>query len=68
MKEPATTGAFVHSDEKHVLTARKPYDAAISFLEEKRLSEFTHNKTVRKAIESYRITDEQKRYLSLLKF
>lgn len=46
----------------------KQYDSAIRFLEEKRLSEFTHNKTVRKAIESYRITDEQKQYLRLLKF
>lgn len=44
----------------------KQYDAALPFLEEKRLSEFTHNKTIRKAIESYRITDEQKQYLRSL--
>ncbi|MBE6696397.1 MAG: DNA alkylation repair protein [Ruminococcaceae bacterium] len=45
----------------------KQYDLTIPFLEEKRLSEFTHNKTIRKAIESYRITDEQKQYLRTLK-
>ncbi len=45
----------------------KQYNSALPFLEEKRLSVFTHNMTVRKAIESYRIPDDRKQYLRLLK-
>ena len=45
----------------------KQYDSAIKFLEEKKLSGWVHNKTIQKAIESYRITDEQKTYLRTLK-
>lgn len=45
----------------------KHYDAVIPFLENNRLDADTHNKTIRKAIESYRITDEQKKYLRTLK-
>ena len=45
----------------------KQYDAVIPYLEENRLDPDTHNKTIRKAIESYRITEEQKKYLRRLK-
>ena len=45
----------------------KQYDAVIPFLEEQRLDVWTHNKTIQKARESYRITDEQKAYLKTLK-
>lgn len=45
----------------------KQYDAVIPYLEQNRLDADTHNKTIRKAIESYRITDEQKQYLRTLK-
>ena len=45
----------------------KQYETAIKFLEEKKLSYWVHNKTIQKAIESYRITDEQKTYLKTLK-
>ena len=45
----------------------KQYDAVIPYLEENRLDPDTHNKTIRKAIESYRITEEQKKYLRKLK-
>ena len=41
----------------------KQYDQIIPYLEEKRLDTWTHNKTIQKAIESYRITPEQKAYL-----
>ena len=41
----------------------KQYEAIFPFLEEKRLDAWTHNKTIQKAIESYRITQEQKVYL-----
>lgn len=44
----------------------KQYDAAIPYLENKKLDVWTHNKTIRKAIESYRITPEQKEYLRTL--
>ncbi|MBQ6935919.1 MAG: DNA alkylation repair protein, partial [Clostridia bacterium] len=46
----------------------KQYDTAIEFLEKKKLSQWVHNKTIQKAIESYRITDEQKIYLRTLKY
>ena len=36
------------------------YDQIIPFIEKKKLDTWTHNKTIQKAIESYRITDEQK--------
>ena len=45
----------------------KQYDAALPILLEQRLAPWTHNKTIQKAIESYRITDEQKAYLRSLK-
>ncbi len=45
----------------------KQYDAVLPFLTEKRLEIWTHNKTIQKAVESYRITDEQKAYLKTLK-
>lgn len=44
----------------------KQYEAAIPYLEQRRLEPWTHNKTIRKAIESCRITDEQKAYLRTL--
>ena len=45
----------------------KQYEAILPFLEEKRLDAWTHNKTIQKAIESYRITQEQKAYLRTLR-
>ena len=45
----------------------KQYDSAIRVLEEKRLERWTHNKTIQKAIESYRVSDERKAYLKTLK-
>lgn len=44
----------------------KQYETVIPYLEEKSLSVWVHNKTIRKAIESYRITKEQKDYLRTL--
>lgn len=41
----------------------KQYDAAVKYVTEYRLDTWTHNKTIQKAIESYRITDEQKAFL-----
>ena len=44
----------------------KQYEAAISYIEQRRLDQWTHNKTIRKAIESCRITEERKVYLRTL--
>ena len=45
----------------------KQYAAALPYIEQRRLEPWTHNKTIQKAIESYRITDAQKAYLRTLK-
>ena len=45
----------------------KQYDAVIPYIENRRLDPWTHNKAIQKAIESYRITPEQKEYLKTLK-
>ena len=45
----------------------KQYDAALPYIEQHRLDDWTHNKAIQKAIESYRITPEQKDYLRTLK-
>ena len=45
----------------------KQYDTAIKYIEDKKLSPWVHNKTIQKARESYRISDEQKAYLKSLK-
>ena len=45
----------------------KQYDAVLPYIEEHRLDAWTHNKTIQKAVESYRILPEQKTYLKTLK-
>ena len=45
----------------------KQYDESVKYIEDKVLEPWTHNKTIQKACESYRITDEQKQYLRSLK-
>ena len=45
----------------------KRYDDVLPFIEERKLDPWTHNKAIRKSIESYRISDEQKQYLRSLK-
>lgn len=45
----------------------KQWDRVITYLEERKLSTWVHGKTIQKAIESYRITKEQKIYLRNLK-
>ncbi len=44
----------------------KQYEAAVPYIEQRRLAPWTHNKTIRKAIESCRITEERKAYLRTL--
>ncbi len=45
----------------------KQYDKAIEYIRDKKLDKDTHNKAIRKAIESYRIPPETKEYLKTLK-
>ena len=68
--------AAVRSEEYYVnmMTAwyfatalAKQYDAVLPYIENHSLDDWTHNKAIQKAIESYRITPEQKAYLRTLK-
>ena len=45
----------------------KQYKETIPYIEQQKLDTWIHNKTIQKAIESYRITPEQKEYLRNLK-
>lgn len=45
----------------------KQWDSIICIIEGKRLSFWVHNKTISKAVESFRITAEQKEYLKALR-
>lgn len=66
----------VSSDEYYINMMRawyfatalaKQWEDTIPFITEKRLDDWTHNKTIQKAKESYRITKEQKEYLQSYK-
>ncbi len=68
--------ASVHSEEYYVnmmlawyfaTALAKQWDAAVIYLTEERLDRWVHNKTIQKAVESYRITDEQKTFLRTLR-
>ena len=74
-KYPAMVAA-IHSEEYYVnmmiawyfaTALAKQYDAVLPYLTEQRLDKWVHNKTIQKAVESYRITDEQKAYLKTLR-
>ena len=45
----------------------KKYDEVISIIEAKKMEKWVQNKTIQKAVESYRITDDKKEYLKTLK-
>ena len=45
----------------------KQYDAVLPYLENHRLDQWTHQKAIQKAVESYRIRPEQKEYLKNLR-
>ena len=71
-----TKTAKIQSDEYYVnmmiawyfaTALAKQYDSAIKFLENNKLPLWVHNKTIQKAIESYRIKEEQKEHLRTLK-
>ena len=45
----------------------KQYDAAIKYIENHKLDEWVHKKSIQKAIESFRVSDEHKEYLKTLR-
>ena len=68
--------AKIRSDEYYVnmmiawffaTALTKQWEYAIPYIKEAKLDKWAHNKTIQKAVESYRITDEQKTYLKTLK-
>lgn len=68
--------ASINSDEYYVnmmiawffaTALAKQYEATLPYIESHKLSHWTHNKAIQKALESYRITPEQKVYLRNLK-
>lgn len=68
--------AAVHSEDYYLQMMQawfyatalaKQWEATLPYLQEQRLNVWTHNKTIQKARESYRITAEQKEYLKELK-
>ena len=68
--------AAIRSEEYYVNMMRawyfatalaKQYEKVLPFLEKRQMDVWTHNKTIQKPIESYRITSEQKEYLRTLR-
>ena len=66
----------VHSEEYYVnmmiawyfaTALAKQYEAVLPYIQKQKLDPWTHNKTIQKAVESYRITPQQKEYLKTLK-
>lgn len=43
------------------------WDTAVEFIKSRKMDTWTHNKAIQKAVESFRITDDQKSYLRSLK-
>jgi len=68
--------AGIKSDEYYINMAiawyfatalAKQYEATVKYIEGRVLEPWTHNKAIQKAIESYRVSDEHKKYLRSLK-
>lgn len=45
----------------------KRYDESVKYIENRRLDDWTHKKAIQKAVESYRVSDEHKKYLKSLR-
>lgn len=74
--EQAALVIGIHTEEYYVkmmiawyfaTALAKQWEAVVPYLEQHRMEKWVHRKTIQKAVESYRITDEQKRYLRTLK-
>ena len=68
--------ASVNSDEYYINMMKawffatalaKQWETTLPYVQERKLDEWTHKKTIQKAIESYRITKEQKDFLKTLR-
>ena len=68
--------ASVRSDEYYVrmmvawyfaTALAKQYEAALPYIEQRRLDPWTHNKSIRKAAESFRVPEEHKAFLKTLR-
>ena len=68
--------ASIQSDEYYIRMMQawyfatalaKQWDGTLPYIEQHRLEKDTHNKTIQKAVESFRITDEQKAMLKTLR-
>ena len=68
--------AAIHSEEYYIRMMQawffatalaKQWDATLPYIAQRRLLPWTHNKAIQKAIESYRITPEQKALLKTLR-
>lgn len=75
-EEYADIVSSIRSDEYYVnmmiawyfaTALAKQYERVLPYIAENRLDVWTHNKTIQKAVESYRILPEQKTYLKTLK-
>ncbi len=67
----------IKSDEYYVNMMRawyfatalaKQYESSVKVLEERKLDRWTHNKTIQKAVESYCVLPENKKYIKSLKY
>ena len=76
LPEYAALVASIRSEEYYVkmvvawyfaTALAKQYETILPYIEGHCLDVWTHNKTIQKAVESYRITKEQKEYLRTLK-
>ena len=45
----------------------KQYESVLPYIEENKLDDWTHNKAIQNSLESFRVTDEHKKYLRSLK-
>ena len=70
------TVASIKSDEYYIkmmmawffaTALPKHWDETIAYIEKEKLDTWIQNKTIQKALESYRLTAEQKQYLKTLK-
>lgn len=75
MEQSLRQVAAIHSDDYYVnmmvawffaTALAKQWEATLPYIEQHRLPEWTHRKAIRKAIESYRVSDEHKAHLRRL--
>lgn len=75
-EEYLALAASVHSEEYYIRMMQawyfatalaKQYEAALPYIQQRRLEPWVHNKSIQKARESFRVSDERKEYLKTLK-